>query len=500
MSVSTVESTATADAPRFATGGVAGVAALGSIALVAVLGRYGYFGDELYFLSAGNRLSFSYADQGPILPLIAHLMDTIAPGSLFTLRLPAVIATAAAIVITAQIAREFGGGPGAQLLAAAGYATSPFLLVQGSQLATNAIDIPLWVLVTWLLVRWVRTRQDQLLVWAAIATALAMQVKWLIPVLWICVGISVLLVGPRELLRRKTLWAGAGFVLMSMVPAVVWQAHNGWPQLAMGSVIAAENGAVGGRLTFLPMALLVAGLLGGVLLICGVWALLRWDLLQPWRFFGLTVLLLIVVFLALGGRGYYAAGAYSVAMAAGAVWLAREGVRRWQRITAVPVIAASAALAVWSLPWQPERDMPPASADDNLSILLYARFGWPELSYATAKAYRALTPDERAHAVVITESYWQASALDNFRDAYLPAVHSPSRGWGYFGAPPDSATTVLYLDRSADAAHSLCADVQPMGRIDARLGFPGVTRDVTIWKCTDPRRPWSQIWPSLRRL
>ncbi|MCC9183204.1 hypothetical protein [Mycolicibacterium mageritense] len=108
MSTSTLDDTAVRTPPRFAVTGVAAIAALGSVALQAFLGRYGFFGDELYFVSAGRRLSFGYADQGPLVPLIAHAMDAVAPGSLFVLRLPAVVATAGAIVVTALITRELG--------------------------------------------------------------------------------------------------------------------------------------------------------------------------------------------------------------------------------------------------------------------------------------------------------------------------------------------------------------------------------------------------------
>ncbi|MDH6197867.1 hypothetical protein M2272_004523 [Mycobacterium frederiksbergense] len=498
MITSTLPDTARRD-PRFATIGVAAIAALGSVALLAVLDRYGYFGDELYFLAAGRRLTASYADQGPLVPLIAHVIDTIAPGSLCALRLPAVVATAAAIVVTALIARELGGNRAAQLLAATGYATSPFLLVQGSQLATNTIDVALWVMITWLLVRWTRNRRDSLLIWAALVTATALQVKWLIPTLWLTMAVAAVAVGPRELLRRRALWLGAAIVVATALPSIWWQHRNGWPQLSMGGVVAAENEFVGGRLLFIPSAMFVAGLLGSVLLVCGVWALLRSEPLRNYRFLGVTVLLLFAVFIALGGRPYYVAGVYSVAMAAGAVWLTRD-TQRWQRVVAVPLIGASVALALWSLPWQPESDIPPAPDSPSISILLYGRFGWPDLGAATAQAYRALTPDEQTHAVIIANSYWQASALDNYRDGYLPAVYSPSRGWGYFGAPPDSATTALFVDRRPDTAKTLCAHVQPVGRVDARLGYPGVTRDVTIWKCTDPLLPWSRVWPSLLRL
>ncbi|MCU1643123.1 MAG: hypothetical protein JWN03_3398 [Nocardia sp.] len=219
--------------PPFATVWVLSIAAAGGLALLATLGRYGYFGDELYFLSAGRRLAASYADQGPLLPAMARLMDLIAPGSVVALRIPAVLVTVAAIVLSAQIAREFGGSRGAQALTAVAYATSPFLLVQGDQLATNTIDTALWVLISWLLIRWVRTRHDGLLLGAAAATALDMQVKWLIPFFWIAAGVGVLCFGPRELLRRPALWAGVLGVYLSTLPSLLWQARHGWPQLHM---------------------------------------------------------------------------------------------------------------------------------------------------------------------------------------------------------------------------------------------------------------------------
>lgn len=67
---------------------VAAVAVPAAVVLLLSATRYGYFGDELYFLAAGRRPSFGYADQGPVLPMVARFMDILAPESFFVLRLP----------------------------------------------------------------------------------------------------------------------------------------------------------------------------------------------------------------------------------------------------------------------------------------------------------------------------------------------------------------------------------------------------------------------------
>lgn len=493
----------------FATVPVLAVAAVAAVVLVLSATRYGYFGDELYFLAAGRRLSFGYADQGPVLPLLAALGDTVAPGSLVALRLPAIVSTVVAIVVAALIARELGGGRGAQVLTAVAYVTSPFLLMQAKNLSTNAIDSALWVLITWLVVRWVRTRRDGLLLVAGAITALDMQVKWLIPFFWLAVVASSLVFGPRDLVRRPLLWVGGLIALLVSVPALLWQARHGWPQLALGAVVRAEQQYSGGPVAFVPLAVLLAGALGAVLLCYGLWALLRYGPLRPYRFLGAATLLLLAVFLISGGRVYYLAGMYAVVFAAGAVALVAavqnvESARRRRALlgSGAALVAVSLALIAGSTPWQdPDAIAPPANdTEAALNIGLYGEFGWTELAAAVVTAYRSLPPAEQARSAVITESYWQAGALDQLARTELPPVHSPSRGFGYFGAPPDTAGTLVCVGGDEDLLRAQFATLEPIGHVDTRLGFLGNTRDVTLWKCAQPRRPWSQVWPEWMHL
>ena len=71
-----------AQLPRLALRPILLIAALGAIPLLLTLTRYGYHRDELYFLACGRRLAWGYVDQPPLIPLIARLSDTFAPGSL----------------------------------------------------------------------------------------------------------------------------------------------------------------------------------------------------------------------------------------------------------------------------------------------------------------------------------------------------------------------------------------------------------------------------------
>ncbi|MDG4827810.1 glycosyltransferase family 39 protein [Solwaraspora sp. WMMD1047] len=479
------------DLPPFARWPVLALGAAVGAVLLLTSGRYGYFGDELYFLAAGQRLSWGYADQPPLLPLLARAADELAGGSLLALRTPSMVLTVLGIVLTALIARELGGGRRAQVLAAAAFPTSGFLLSAGHLLYTATVDVFGWTLVTWLLVRWTRTRRDPLLVGVGAAVAVTLQAKYLIVALCVVAVGCLLAVGPRAALRRPALWLGAGLAAVSAVPGLIWQATNGWPQLRMGQVIAAESGE-SGRLFFLPGLLLTAGLLVGAVLLCyGQWRLLRADRLRDYRYLGWTTLLLAVVFLAAGGRPYYLAGVFPLLWAVAAVELQERRPARWWRwIPSRPVYALSMLFALNSLPV-----VPASWHSDNADLVTRGSLGWPELADTVAGAYRALPAEQQAGAVLVADNYWRASALEWFGpDRGLPPTYSANRGYAYFGAPPDDSGLVLFVGDDPGELREHFGSAQQV----ASVRSPGVTH--TVWLCADRQRPWSQIWPTYRDL
>jgi hypothetical protein len=479
---------------------VLAIAAVVGLVLLLTSGRVGYFVDELYFLAAGRHLDWGYADQGPLVPLLSRAMDTVFPGSLVGERLPATVLSAVAVVVAALIARELGGRCRAQVLTAGTYAMATVAnqAAGGHLLSTGTVDVFLWTVTTWLLVRWVRLRDDRLLLWLGVVTAIALQNKWLMVSFWVAVAFSVLAVGPRELLRRPLLWLGAVVVVLATLPNLIWQAHHGWPQLRMTQVIAEEVSLYfGGRWAFVPLMLTTAGVGVGMALFCyGLWRLLRSPELHSYRFLGWTFVGLVVLFIVTEGRFYYLAGLVALLLAAGAVELQRREPARWWRWAFTwPVYVLSAIIALTALPILPVSWPTPARLWSLSSL------GWPELTDTVAGAYHELPPAKQRTTAVVANWYWDASALDRNGPARgLPHPFSPHRGYWYFGAPADDVDTVVFVGSDPAYLHRYFTEVRQVATVTNGSVMNLLSLTTPVWLCSGQREPWSRLWPQLRRL
>ncbi|MGK4593236.1 ArnT family glycosyltransferase [Amycolatopsis sp. w19] len=460
------------------------VATLAGGALLATSGRYAHGFDELYFLMAGKEhLAWGYFDQPPLIPALAGAMDTLFPGSLVILRLPMTLAAAAGVVVTALIARELGGGRGAQVLAAGLYATSGVIIVS-HWIGTYVFDPFLWTVIVWLVVRWVRVRRDGLLVWAGVVTAVSLQTKFLVPAFWVLALLSALVLGPRELVRRPKLWLGAGIAVVATIPTLLWQARNGWPYLIMNDVVSAE---FPGTWPFLRDGFLTAGVGAGVLAF--VYGLARLNFsreLRGYRFLGVAIAALIVAFLVLHGRSYYLMGVFALPFAAAATGFAKH-VPRWRPV-AWPVMVLSAVITLAGLPIYPATMARTSFGPIALgSSFAGGELPQQELVKAVGEAYAALPPDQRARTAVYAEIYPFAAATEFYGRRYgIDHVYSGHRGYRYFDRPPDSADGVLFLGFDPGLLKPYFATVTPV--------VEGL-----LWRYDGRRGSWDEIWPKLER-
>jgi dolichyl-phosphate-mannose-protein mannosyltransferase len=468
--------------PPFATSIVAPIAAVVTIlhCVASTLGHDHWF-DEVYMLAIGrNHLDWGAADQPPLAPALAALMDWLAPGSRLVLALPAAFANGCAVLVAGLIAREIGCDRRAQGFTAAAQATCPWTAFAGHWLTPYSLEPVQWLVLFWLLVRWVRLRDDRLLIGAGVVVGIASQTKFQVLLLCVVLLAAVAVLGPRDLLRRPLLWVGAVIAALLAAPTLVWQFAHGWPQLKMARVVAGEADALsGGRPGIAVMLIGYAGVAGVALVLFGLWRSFRDEGLREYRFIGATFVALYVLFVVSAGRPYYVIGLYAPLAAIGALGLQRRREaghlrRKW---LAWPAYALSVALATGAL---------------VLSVSVVNSGVVEQMAQRTADAYRTLPPDQRDRTVLMGESYIIAAYIDRYSDRYqLPHAYSTNRSYGYFPAPPAEDDTVLYVGRDPGALRSYFADVRTVADIGD---------DMHAYLLTGQRQSWDEIWPRLRTL
>jgi len=427
-----------------------------------------------------NHLDWGSADQPPLAPVLAALMDWLAPGSQLMLALPAALATGCAVLVAGLIARELGCDRRAQVFTVAVQATCPWTTFAGHWLTPYTLEPVQWLLLFWLLARWIRLRDDRLLIGVGVVVGIAAQTKFQMLLLCAVLLAAVAVFGPRELLRRPLLWVGATIAAVLAAPTLVWQFAHGWPQLKMARVVASEADALsGGRPGIAVMLIGYAGVAGVALVLYGLWRSFTDDELREYRFIGATFVALYALFVVTAGRPYYLIGLYAPQAALGALGLQRRreagrGRRKW---LAWPAYALSVVLAIAAL---------------ILSVVAVNSGVVEQMAQRTADAYRTLPPDRRDRTVLMGESYIIAAYIDRYSDRYqLPHAYSANRSYGYFPPPPNDHDSVLYLGRDASALSRYFTDVRPVGDIGD---------DMHAYLLTGQRQSWDETWPRLRTL
>jgi hypothetical protein len=470
--------------------------------LMALSGRYGFAHDELYFLACAQHLQASYVDQPVLTPLLAWVSLKLFGLSLPGLRLWPAVAAWATVVIAGLTAREFGGGRRAQLLAAVGTATMPVLLAADHLAGPTGYDVLAWAGLALVAARIGRTGEIRWWLVGGVVLGLGLANKHSVGLFAVALLTGALLSGGRRLVWNR--WFAAGVVIAAVftIPDLWWQAGHQWAAIAMTRALNQENGGLGniggwviGQLLMTAVALVwvwVAGL--GFLWRSGrpLWRALAWAYALLFVFFALTT----------GAKIYYLAGAYIYLLAAGAVaidrWLAARR-RRLPILLAATGLTAAATLPL-ALPVLPAADI---GWTYQVNPPLAESIGWPQLVTTAHTVWDSLPPRQRAHAVIFTSNYGEASAINVLRRGTgLPAAVSGHNTYWWWGPGNPHATTVVAVMPPGGGYAAYLRQFFTSVRAVATLSNPYRIHNGDygghVYLCTGPRQPWGQMWPRLR--
>jgi 4-amino-4-deoxy-L-arabinose transferase-like glycosyltransferase len=483
---------------------------------VGTASRYGYFGDELYFMACGEHLDWGYVDQPPLVALVAWLVRHTLGTSLLAVRLPSALAGAALVLLTGLLAREMGGGRFAMGLAALASALAGVYLVMHYLFTMNAFEPLFWTGCAYVIVRIVRTGDQRLWLAFGAVAGLGLQNKYSMVIFGLALVVGVLLSPERRAFAKPWLWLGGLLALLIFLPNLVWNVHHGWPFLElMRNIRASGRDVVLGPVEYVARVALSMNPANVPIWLAG----LGWLLLsaggRAFRPLGWAFLVTLATFVITKGKDYYLAPAFATLFAAGGVGIegfTARGGRRWLR----PGLVALQALMLLFLPLglpilSPDRliayqqwlglTLPATEKAHEQAALPHHfawQFGWDEMVAAVSAAYHALPPGEQARAAVIGNNFGESGAVDLLGPRYdLPvkALGTHQSYWLWGPGDPSKDVLIVLGDRP-ERLRRWCGDVQ----IAAELSHPwtAVWENRPVLVCRNPRTPLVEIWPKVK--
>jgi hypothetical protein len=433
-----------------------------------LLGGYGYFIDELYYLACARRLDFGYVDHPPLAPLLLWINTAIGGDSIASIRFLPAIAGAATVFLSGWLAARLGGKRYAQALAAIAAMFAGILLIFFSIFTMNAFEVLIWTGCFAIIITMIQRDEPRLWLAFGALAGIGLQNKHTIVLLSLGILVGLALTPGRKYLATRWLWLGGLLAFVIFLPNLLWQVEHEWQSLEFYRNASSFKNlptpawkAVLNQILFMnpgAFPVWIAGL--------GFFLFSRKG--RRLQFAAWTYLLLLALLIASqSSRPDRMAGLYPVLFAGGAVFfqdiVQRE---RWRWLGAamiVLVLAAGAVFAPLGLPiLPPERlaryatflgvDTRIERGEGKLAELpqwFADRFGWEELVAQVAHVFQDLPPEERARAIVLAPSYGHAGAIELLGSPYgLPPVVSPQNTyhlWGKDVLEQESAEVIISI-------------------------------------------------------
>lgn len=478
--------------------------------------RYGYFRDEFDYLSCGDHLAWGYVDQPPLLPFLVRVSRIVLGESLRGIRFLPALAISLALVLTAMIAREFGGRGFALILAAVAFLVAPTYLSSGSLLTTNCLEPLLWMGCAYFAILAIK-RDARYWMLFGVSAGLGLEEKYSIAIFGAAIVVALLLTKQRRALLNRWFWVGGGIAFLIFLPNLVWNIQNHWPFLEL-----MHNIRAGGRDTqlsawqFFAQQILLLHPLTAPIWIAGLLSLLFSSRLSNYRLLGLSYLIAFAAFVLLRGKNYYLAPIYPMLFAAGAVAI-ESGLERTRQAWLKPaMIAVLIAGGAWLAPvvvpvfsidrfFSYMNTLPfklPRSERSHERAALpqhYAdQFGWEELAAMTAQAWTRVPPDERADCAIFGQNYGQAGAIDFFGPRYgLPPAISGHQTYYLWGPRNYSGKCMIVLGDRKERLAELFERVEYVGTSDNQYALE---RNISVYVCRGAKfSSLQELWPQIKK-
>ena len=372
-------------------------------------------------------------------------------------------------------------------------------LFEGTEFQYTSFEFAWWVLVTYFVIRLLKTGNPRW--WIAIGAAIGLCLLTKYSVVFFIAGLlaGMAFTRARRYFLSGWFWAGVGIALVMFLPNLIWLVRHDFISYHFLQHIHTRDVGEGRADHFLRDQLLNINLAATPLLIAGLIAFLR---NARYRILAWMYLVPLAGFMIGKGRGYYMAEAYPVLIAMGAVvgerWLARL-----PRPGRLAIEAAFLGLVVLCGAFLSALVIPLAASGPLRSFALSRNgdlreeIGWDELVRTVACIRDSLTPDQQAHLGIIVNNYGEQGAIEILGPAYQlpPPISTTNSAWlrGYPTPPP---TTIIALGMRAEEADRIFNGCRLAGHNGNSEGVKNEESEYhpDIFVCGPPRQSWPIFW------
>jgi hypothetical protein len=479
--------------------------------IINLKGAYGFFRDELYYIACSDHLAWGYVDQPPFSLFVLKAWRSVFGDSLAAIRMLPSLMHAGTIILTALLVKEMGGKLFAVFLACLAILLSPIHLGMTTIYSMNSIDIFIWSLAIYYILRICNTQRQGY--WLALGIVLGIGLLNKISVLFLGAGIfaGVLLTNPTWLTTRWPYIAGILAVIL-FLPYILWNINHDYAHLEFIHNASAEKYSGRSRLDFVVDQFLFLNPLSTPVWIGGLLALLFYKPLHPFKIVGwiyLTAFIILVINPT--SKGEYLSPAYACLFAAAGIFFEQKLTAvsvRWLRYAYPAIIGVTSIMLVpMVMPVLPVQSyisyakaigMEPSSSENKeLSELpqFYAdMFGWEEKANDVAKVYNSLSEAEKSKCAIVSNNYGRCGAIDFFGEQYsLPKSIGGHNNYWLWGPREYTGEVVIILGGSMEDHKDDFEYCELAGVSICKYCMP-YESNVNIFLCRNLKQPLAAIW------
>lgn len=471
--------------------------------------------DEMLYFNMGEHLSAGYVSVPPMIGFFAWIIKSVFGYSVFGIRFFPAVLGALSIFIMAKTIRDLGGGYLALVMALSAFLFSTVFLLFDTLFTPNVIEQFLWLVIMYLVFRLVVSQNTRIWIWIGVTAGLSLLTKYSIVFLITGFLIAIILSQHRKLLLSRYFIYAICIAFIIFSPNLIWQFSHNWPVMHHMEQLN-KTQMTNMRYSFYLADIFTLNSISSLIWIVGIVVLIFVKKERAYQYIGIAALIIILLFMVSGGKGYYMLGLVPFLFVFGAYSM-EKFIREkfnWINHTIITLSIIASLLALpYALPVLSFENLSKYSeATGNLIIYPFSRWedgksyktsqvysdmtGWKELASIVAKAYSQLSNEEQKTCTIFAErNYGYAGAIHFYGKKYqLPDAITFLDNYVLWAPDTIPNGVFIYIYKNMGETVHLFDTVTVTGQVnDPYFRESGLKVFVCTSPKTDIRKTYSQM-------